>query len=395
MKCHHALNFLLLFALVIPGSISGAESKPAPKISIAEETRHALIYVGTYTGAKSKGIYLYRMELNLGGITSRGIATEVASPSFLAIHPNKKFLYAVSEVGDFEGKPTGAINAFAIQPRSGRLTLLNKQSSGGNGPCHLAVDASGKMVMAANYGGGSVISFPIKDDGSLGEKGSFIQHSGSSVNRQRQAGPHAHGIAVDAANHFAFVADLGLDRVLAYKITPEKGTMMAHSAPWTQIAAGSGPRHLAFHPTGKWMYVINELNSTIDVLQYNSSQGRMTQVQTMRTLPSNSIIANSTAEIEVHPSGLFLYGSNRGHDSLAIFAIDPATGKLKNIGHQSTLGKTPRNFSIDPTGRFILVANQDSNNLVAFRIDLKTGLLSPTTQTIEIGTPVCIKFLME
>jgi len=395
MKIHLALNVMLFLALIIPGSALGGESQPTPKISITQDTKHALIYVGTYTGAKSKGIYLYRMELNLGGIIRRGLAAEVASPSFLAIHPNKKFLYAVSEVGNFEGKPTGAVNAFAIQPDTGRLTPINKQSSGGDGPCHLAIDASGKMVMVANYGGGSVVSIPIGGDGSLGAIGSYIQHVGSSIHPQRQSRPHAHGIAVDAANQFALVADLGLDRVISYKMDPSKGTMAPHLIPWIQLTPGSGPRHLAFHTTGKWIYVINESNSTINVLQYDSAKGQMTSIQSVRTLPESESVANSTAEIEVHPSGLFLYGSNRGHDSLAIFGINPVTGKLTVIGHQSTLGKMPRNFGIDPTGRFILVANQASNNLVAFRIDQKTGQLSPTTQTISVDSPVCVKFLLE
>ena len=395
MNSHRFLSGLLFLAFIIPGSIMGGETNPAPKISITSDTRHALIYVGTYTGSQSKGIYLFRMELNLGGINTRGIATEATNPSFLTIHPNKKFLYAVSEVGNFEGKPTGAVNAYSINPRSGRLTLLNKQSSGGDGPCHLVVDASGKMVMVANYGGGSVVSIPIKEDGSLGQIGSYIQHVGSSIHPQRQTRPHAHGITLDSANQFALVADLGLDRIITYKIDPSKGTMAPNLVPWIQLSPSSGPRHLSFHPTGKWVYVINELNSTINVLEYNSAKGQMTSIQTVRTLPESQAVPNTTAEIEVHPSGLFLYGSNRGHDSLAIFSINPTTGKLTVLGHQPTLGKTPRNFAIDPTGRFLLVANQGSNNLVTFRIDLKTGLLSYNTQTLSIDSPVCIKFLLE
>jgi 6-phosphogluconolactonase len=352
-----------------------------------------LVYVGTYTDGRSKGIYLFRMDLTSGQLTPIGLAAETANPSFLAIHPNHRYLYAVNEIGNFEGTDSGAVSAFALDPVTGKLTPLNQQSSRGGGPCHLIVDREGKDVLVANYGGGCVAVLPIQPGGRLGPATCFIQHHGSSVNPQRQKEPHAHSINLDAANRFALAADLGLDKILIYRFDPDKGTLVPSDPAAAAVAPGSGPRHVAFHPNGRWAYVINEMASTVTTFDYDPKAGTLTTVQTVSTLPEGFTGSNTTAEIQIDPSGRFLYGSNRGHDSLAIFAIDPSTGRLTPVGRESTGGKNPRNFLIDPTGHYLLAANQDSDNIVVFRIDLQTGQLTRTGQVAEVPKPVCIKMM--
>ena len=355
-----------------------------------------LVYVGTYTGEKSKGIYAYRLDLASGKCTPLGLAAEVKSPSFLAVHPNRKFLYSVNEISDFEGKPTGGVSAFAIDAATGKLALINQQSSRGAGPCHLVVDRSGQTVLVANYGGGSVAALPIEPDGSLRPAASFIQHTGSSVNSSRQEAPHAHSFNVDPGNRFAVAADLGLDKVLVYKLDPATSKLVANDPPATSVKPGSGPRHFAFHPSGKSAYVINEILCTATAFAYDAERGRLTERQTISTLPDGVAVKPeySTAEIQVHPSGKFVYGSNRGHDSIAVFAVDEGQGTLRYVENQSTQGKTPRGFGIDPTGRYLLAGNQDSHTVVIFRIDPRTGRLTATGQKLEVGSPVCVKFVM-
>lgn len=353
------------------------------------------LYVGTYTREKSKGIYRLQWDPASGALTSASVAAEVTNPSFLAIDPTRRFLYAVNEVGEFSGIKCGAVSAFAIDPKSGNLTLLNQQPCHGAGPCHLAVDRQGKNALVANYGGGSVAVMPIEPDGRLGAATAFIQHEGSSVHPRRQAGPHAHSINLDPANRFAFVADLGLDKVLVYRFDPSQGTLTPNDPPAASVAPGSGPRHLAFHPNGRAAYVINEMNSTVTAFRYEAETGVLTELQTVPTLPTGFEGSNSTAEVQVHPSGKFLYGSNRGHNSIAIFAIDPEAGQLTPAGHEPTQGRAPRNFCIDPTGRYLIAANQDSDNLVVFRIDGETGQLEPTGHTAEVPMPVCVKMVPE
>ena len=351
------------------------------------------VYIGTYTGAKSKGIYASQLDSSTGALSPAELAAEVANPSFLAIHPSRKFLYAVSEVADVAGKPTGAVSAFSIGAKTGKLKLLNQQSSHGAGPCHLVVDRSGKNVLVANYGGGSCASLPISEDGKVGEATSAIQHTGKSVNPARQEGPHAHSINVDPANRFAFVADLGLDKVLIYRFDSTKGLLAANDPPSVSVAPGAGPRHFAFHPSSKFAYVINEIANTVTAFAYDASRGALKEIQTITTLPKDFKDTSHTAEVVVHPSGRFLYGSNRGHDSLAIFAIDPGNGKLTTVGYQPTGGKTPRNFAIDPLGTFLLAENSQSDTIVVFRIDPQTGELKSTGQTLEVASPVCVRFV--
>lgn len=352
-----------------------------------------MVYVGTYTQGKSEGIYLFQMDPASGQLTPAGVTAETVNPSFLAIAPSHRFLYAVNEIGHFEGTSCGAVSAFAIDSETGKLTLLNQQSSRGSGPCHLIVDRQGKNVLVANYGGGSVAVLPIAPDGRLGPATAFVQHAGSSVNPRRQKEPHAHSINLDAANRLAFAADLGLDKVLIYRFNADRGSLVPSDLPSASIAPGSGPRHFAFHPRGRWAYVINEISSTVTAFSFDAQRGTLTTLQTVSTLPEGFTGSSSTAEIQIHPSGKFLYGSNRGDDTIAIFAIDPDTGKLTGVGRQPTQGKTPRGFSIDPTGRFLLAANQDSDSIVVFRVDPGTGALAATGQGVEVPKPVCIAIL--
>jgi 6-phosphogluconolactonase len=374
---------LALVALALPGSAPAGKETGARKL---------LVYVGTYTrGTASKGIYKLHLDLSSGKLTAPTPAGKTVNPSFLAIHPSRRYLYAVGEVSEVDGKKGGAINAFRIDPKTGDLKLLNGQSSGGPGPCHLVVDASGKHVLAANYGGGSACVLPIGADGRLGKATAVVQHKGKSVDPGRQEAPHAHSINLDRANRFAFVADLGLDKVMIYRYDAGKGTLTASDA-FAAVAPGSGPRHFAFHPSGRWAYVINELANTITAFAYNG-RGALKTTQTISTLPRDFKGKSYCAEVVVHPSGKFVYGSNRGHDSIAVFRVDPRTGKLTAAGHQSAGIKTPRNFAVDPTGAYLVVANQSGNSLVVFAIDRATGALKPTGHKVEVPAPVCVRLL--
>lgn len=379
--------------LLVIGALSFATLLSAIPLAAAEDNKELLVYVGTYTnGSKSKGIYCYRLNMATGELAEVGVTEGIKNPSFLAIHPSGKYLYAVSEVSDADGKPAGAVTAFALDRKSGKLTALNHQSSEGAGPCHVSVDKTGKCALVANYGSGSVASLPIGADGALAKAASAIQHEGSSVNPSRQAGPHAHSINVSPDNRFAFAADLGLDKVLIYKLDPAKGTITPNDPAFGATPAGGGPRHFAFHPSGRFAYVCNEMKSAVTAFAYDAEKGALKEVQTITTLPKETP-GNSTAEIQVHPNGKFLYCSNRGHDSLAEFAIDEKTGKLTAIGHQSTLGKTPRNFGIDPTGTYVIACNQDTDSIVVFKVNQETGALMEAGKPIAVPKPVCVKFV--
>ena len=354
-----------------------------------------LVYIGTYTGPRSQGIYVSKLDLGAGTLSKPEVAAETPSPSFLAIHPNHRTLYAVSEINDFNGKKAGAVGAFSIDATTGKLTLLNKESAGGTGPCHVNIDSTGRIVTAANYGGGSIVSYPVLADGRLGASGSFIQHTGSSVDPKRQKEPHAHSVNFSKDDRFAFAADLGLDKVLIYDVDPVKGSLKPHDPAFATVPPGSGPRHLAFTPSGKNVYVINEMACTVTAFSYDAKKGAMTELQNISTLPPSESVkpAYSCAEVQTHPSGKFVYGSNRGHDTIAVFSVDAASGKLTYVENVSTRGKVPRGFGIDPTGSYLLAGNQNTHNVVVFRIDQKTGKLTPTGSSIEVGSPVCVKFL--
>jgi len=358
----------------------------------APKGRELLVYVGTYTTnstAHSEGIYICRLDLSSGALRRTSVAKGVVDPSFLAIDRQAKFLYAVNEVSEFQGKPSGAISSFRIDQKTGGLTFVNQEPSLGGSPCHLTLDATGNFLLVANYESGNVAVLPIRD-GRLGAPVDMAQHQGASVNPERQKGPHAHGVLLDQANRYLFVPDLGLDKIMVHKFDARSGKLTPNSEPWFQLKPGAGPRHFTFHHNGRWAYVISELNSTITALNYDGAHGVLKEAQTVSTLPSDFSGKNSCAEIEVAPGGKFLYGSNRGHDSIAVFAIDQNTGGLGLVQHVSTQGKAPRNFSIDPTGEFLLAANQNSNTVVSFRIDRASGKLSPTGHVLEIPTPVCV-----
>jgi 6-phosphogluconolactonase len=358
-----------------------------------EVTRYR-VYIGTYANAPGRGIFLLELDAATGKLVPKGLAAQAANPSFLALHPSRRFLYAVGELNSFGGQKGGAVSAFAVDAASGTLRLLNQQPSGGQGPCFVTVDKAGKNALVANYNSGSVACLPIDAEGKLSAPSAEVQHEGSGPDKKRQAGPHAHSINLDAANKFAVAADLGLDKLLIYRYDAGKGTLTPNDPPFGRVAPGAGPRHFAFHPDGRHAYAINEMACTVTAFDYDPERGALDEIQTISTLPEGVHGPQlSTAEVQVHPSGKFLYGSNRGNDSIAIFAIDAASGRLTPVGHQPTQGKTPRNFGIDPTGRYLLAANQDSGTIVVFKIDPATGKLEPNGHTAEVPKPVCVKFL--
>ena len=349
------------------------------------------VYFGTYTSGgenSSKGIYRSALDLETGKLSNPVLAAETRNPSFVEIHPNGKYLYAVSESGG-----TGSVSAYAIDRNTGDLKLLNQQPSGGAGPCHVSIDHAGRNLLVANYRGGSASVIPIKADGRLAKPTGFVQHAGSSVNTRRQKEPHAHSMNVSPDDRFAFVADLGIDKIMIYRLDIEKGTIVANSPPFAKVKPGAGPRHFAFGPNGKYAYVINELDCTVTAFAYKPASGALTEIQSITTLPKWFDGSNTCAEVRVHPSGKFLYGSNRGHDSIVVYRVDLAKGTLTFVEHETTDIKTPRNFNIDPTGKFCLVANQGKDSVVVFRIDPETGTLEPTGHKVSVGRPVCVRFL--
>ena len=361
----------------------------------AKQQGKYLFYVGTYTeeGSKSNGIYAYRYDAATAEIRPLGLAAETANPSFVAVHPNGHFLYAVNEVGNYKGPNSGGVSAFSIDRATGKLTFLNEVPSRGADPCYIIVDQTGKYVLVANYTGGSVAVFPVLADGKLGEASGFVQHTGRGTNPERQEGPHAHSIDLSPDNRFAMVDDLGLDELLVYKFDGAKGSLTPNDPPFAKVDAGAGPRHFVLRPDGKFAYVIAEMGHTVTVFSNDAASGRLQPLQTVTTLPKDFTGRNDDAEIRVHPSGKFLYASNRGDNSIVIYAIDKSKGTLTQVGGIHTGGKEPRSFEIDPTGALLFAANQKSDNIVVFRIDPKTGSLTPTGKVLEVGSPVCVKFL--
>jgi len=359
-----------------------------------------LVYVGTYTeeGSKSQGIYAYRYDAATAQLTPLGLAAETTNPSFVALHPNGKFLYAVNEVGNYKGPNSGGVSAFAIDRSNGdhatgKLTFLNELPSRGADPCYITVDRTGKYVLVANYTGGSVIVYPILEDGRLGEASAFVQHTGHGVDPKRQEAAHAHSIDLSPDNRFAFVDDLGLDELLVYKFDATKGSLAPNDPPFAKVDPGAGPRHFVLRPDGKFAYVVSEMAHTVTVFSTDAATGRLQRLQTLPTLPKDFTGRNDDAEIQVHPSGRFLYASNRGDDSIAIYAIDGSKGMLTQVAIVPTGGKEPRSFEIDPTGTLLFAANQKSDNIVLFKIDQKTGKLTPTGKVLDVPTPVCVKFV--
>ena len=375
--------------------------------SFASNKRYVL-FVGTYTKGASKGIYAYRYQAASGQLTSLGLAAEAVNPSFLTVDPSRKFLYSVNEVQDYKGEASGAVTAFAIDRKSAKLSRLNEVASRGADPCYIALDKTGKYVLVANYTGGNVSVLPVLPDGHVGDASSVIKDAGAlGPNKERQEAPHAHWIEPSARNRFAYVADLGLDRVLIYKFDATTGKLAFGESATAKVKAasldtkgyfsatlapGTGPRHVAFSADGDFMYVLGELDSTVTVFA-NDAKETYRSIQKISALPAGYSGHNDAAEIAIHPSGKFLYTSNRGHDSIAVFSIEKSTGRLSLVGNVSTQGKAPRNFAIDPTGSHLLVANQESDNIVVFNIDPATGGLKPTGQVAKVGSPVCLVFM--
>ncbi len=358
----------------------------------AKSAGELLLYVGTYTTGESEGIYLYRLDLSSGELKHVATTKGVVNPSFLALGPSRRYLYAVNEVEEFAGRKSGAVSAFALDQKTGELRLLNQKPSLGADPCYVDLDARGRFVLIANYTGGNVTVFPVERDGSLGEPADMKQYQGSSVNRARQEGPHAHCIVLDPTNRFAYSCDLGTDKIMIFRFDARDGKLLPNEQPWAQVKPGAGPRHLAFYPGGRYVFVLNELHSTVTAFSREPDRGTLQELQTLTTLPNDFKGQNTSADIHVSSDGRFLYCSNRGHDSIALFTINPRNGALTSMGHESTRGQTPRNFAIDPSGMFLLVANQNSDNIVVFRLDKKTGRLSSTGQVVQVPSPVCLKF---
>jgi 6-phosphogluconolactonase len=350
-------------------------------------------YVGTYGTGQDGCIYFCRLNSKTGEIILRGETKGVDNPSFLAIDASNRFLFAVNEVSETNGNPGGSVSSFVINPENGKLKFINLQPTLGDSPCHISIDRTGRFLLITNYTGGNIIVLPILDGGSIGKNVEFIQHEGHSINADRQESPHPHSINLSPDNRYVFVPDLGLDKILVYKLDQETGKLSSKDIPYVSLKPGAGPRHFTFHPNGKFAYVINELDSTVTAFQYKPAKGKLKEIQNITTLPEDFKGVSNCADVHVHPDGEFLYGSNRGHNSIAIFNIDPLKGKLKPNGYTSTEGDIPRNFAIDPSGQFILAANQNSNSIYSFRINAETGELIPTGYMIEIPKPVCIKFL--
>ena len=360
------------------------------------------VYVGTYTGpGRAEGIYVYRYNPEKGVLTHAHTVRGVDSPSFLALDRDQRHLYAVNERSGQQGQQgqqgehTGGVSAFAVDQQTGNLTLLNTHPTRGNAPCYVSVDPSGRCVLVANYSTGSVAVFPIQRDGSLDEMSDFVQHEGRSTNPRRQEGPHAHSILPTPDGRYVLSCDLGIDRVLIYTLDAEQGKLSPSQIPFAQVNSGAGPRHLAFHPNGRLVLVNGEIDSSLAVFAYDADRGALQIVDAISSLPEGVYgpsIRNSTAHVTVHPNGRFAYVSNRGHDSLAIYAIDPESGRVRLVGHQSTGGQTPRGFNLDPAARFLLAANQNSGTVVSFAVDGDTGRLTPTGHVTDVPWPVCVTF---
>jgi len=352
-----------------------------------------LVFVGTYTGNGSEGIYTCQLDTSTGELRKISVARNIDNPSYLAIDAERNRLYAVNELLNFGERPGGGLSAFAIQHSSGELSLINQQYSHGGAPCHLTLDDTGRYLFAVNYLGGNIVVIPISEDGALSKPTDVVAHSGSSLHPERQQSPHPHSIILDSVNDHVFVPDLGLDKVMHYRFDRENGRLFASQQPWIAAKPGSGPRHMIFHPNRRSAYVINELSSTITAYTYDSNLGTLKPFQNVSTVPEGYAGSNLAADLHVAPNGRSLYGSNRGHDSIAIYSIDQETGSLTYLNSAPTLGKRPRGFAIEPSGTFILVANQDSHNIVTFRIDHDQGTLIPTGHSLHVPSPVCLKLL--
>jgi 6-phosphogluconolactonase len=351
-----------------------------------------MAFVGTYTtDGRSEGIYRLFLDTTSGALRLSGLAAKAANPSYLALNPNGRVLYAVNELSEFQGEPTGAVSAFAIARGSGALTLLNQQKSHGKAPCYVSLDRTGRVVLVANYGGGSIATIPVRRDGRLDAPRTVVKHEGKGADAVRQTAPHAHCLVPDPTNRFAIAVDLGIDAVLTYRLDARAGSISV-VAPGAATKPGAGPRHLTFHPNGRYAYVVNELDSTLSVFTYDGEQGALNEVQVTSASPGGTVPDNHPADVHVASSGRHLYLSNRGDDTIAVFVIDPASGQVTPVQQVASGGKSPRNFSLDPTGRFLVTANQRSDSIVSFRVDGESGRLTPTGSVVELALPVCVRW---
>jgi 6-phosphogluconolactonase len=364
-------------------ALGGKDKKPKEKFYT--------VYVGTYAKAGDLSIFQYRLNGTTGQLTKVSGFKGGANPSFLTLAPNRQYLYAVNEVTEFNGSNTGAVSAFSVDAKTGRLTFLNQQATGGGAPCYISLDKTYKFALVANYVGGNVAIFPLQPDGKLGNLRTKQQHQGKGPNAKRQEAPHAHCIIPSPDNKFVFAVDLGIDKIKSYRLDTKQGGLTPNPEGDFTVKAGAGPRHLTFHPNGRYAFLIKELDSTISALAYNSTNGSFTEIQTISTLPAGYPEESFCADIHVSPNGKFLYGSNRGHNSLVVFAIDAESGKLSLVEHVDTQGKWPRNFGFDPSGNILLVANQNTNNIFSYRADPNTGKLTPTGHSAEVPSPVCVQ----
>jgi 6-phosphogluconolactonase len=392
------LRFALLAAALVSTLPLFAEL-PGEVPMKGDADQETLVYVGTNTGPKSKGIYLYRLQAKNDVVSQNillvpmGLAAETPSPTFLALDEKRRLVFAANEVDTYQGKAAGAVSSFSVDAKTGKLTQLSQQSSMGPGPCQLVLDKTGKYLLVANYAGGSVAVLPVSADGKIGPATCSIQHTGKGADPKRQAGPHAHCVTLDPSNKIAFVCDLGLDKVIAYRFDAEHGTLTADNALTISTKPGAGPRHMVFRPDGKYAYVVNEINSTVSAYAYDVASGKLTELQTESTLPPYFDGQNTAAEIAVHPSGKWLYVSNRGNETVVLFDIDHDTGKITYTEEQNTGGKKPRHFSLQPNAKHMAIANQGSDNLLVTRVDDTNGRLKPSGVFSEAPSPTCAVFL--
>jgi 6-phosphogluconolactonase len=358
-----------------------------------------IAYVGNYTNVepfargRADGIAVYEFDASSGGMALIRTALGVLNPTWLALDAGRRHLYAVNAVPEIDGRQGGAISAFAVDPTSGKLSSINRESSIGPGPCHVNVDPTGRYAIATSYPGGSVTVLPVRPDGGLGKATDFVQHAGSGPNPRRQEGPHAHSVNYSPDGKLVLVCDLGLDRVMMYRLDVATGKLAPNDPAYVTTHPGAGPRHLTFHPSGRWAYVCGEIDSTISAFEYDSAAAALRERQTISTLPAGWVGQSSTAEIRATADGRFVYCSNRGHDSIAGFAVDHQTGTLTLVGITPSLGKTPRNFTFSPDGRLLLAAHQDSDNIVVFAINSATGELTPTGVQVSSPSPVCVRIV--
>lgn len=377
------ISVIIVFIILIPILLTGNFMK--------EKSNDIHLFIGTYTNTGSKGIYLYKFNTTSDSLNFVNATEDVVNPSYLAVASSGNYLYAVNEINDFDTLKSGSVTAFEIDKETKSLSVLNRISSGGAHPCYISIDADSKFILTANYTGGNIASAAINNDGSLGEIIDAAHHSGSSIVSGRQDAPHAHFVTLDPQNKFVYAVDLGIDKVMIYKF--ENGKLIPNEPAFVALSPGAGPRHMVFHPTNNYAYVITELNNKIYAFKCDRLSGSLTEIKNYSTLPLDFDGVSYCADIHIHPNGKYLYGSNRGHNSIVIFSIEQDSGQLTLIGHESTRGDWPRNFTIDPSGKFLLVANQKSNNITVFRINQSSGELEFTGITETVPVPVCLKFL--